>query len=479
MAFVAASFRDPAGSVFTLAGDEQQRVYRAVTREGARDFEAFLASPPALDLIESGRVVRSTPVTGIQRAELLAGRDAAVLLEHERIPFPSFPAEWPPEMLHAAGVVTLELARILRPYHIGLKDATPYNVLFRGPRPVFIDVLSFERREPGDCTWTAYGQFLRTFLLPLLVNRRMEMPLDQIFATRRDGLEPEDVLRWTPLVSRLLPPCFSLVTLPAWLGGRRGPDDSRMYQTRLEDDHEKVQYILNALYQRLEKFLAQVAPQAGRRSTWSDYLESNNNYSERHFAQKQDFVREALAEYTAGRVLDAGCNTGHFSVLAARAGCDVTAIDYDPVVVGALWRRAYAGNLPILPLVVNLARPTPASGWNNCETPSFLERARGHFDAVLMLALIHHLLVSERIPLESVIDLAADFVGESAKGIAIIEFISPEDSMFKRLVRGRDELYRHLTREHFEAAARRRFEIVRKQHCEGSERWLYLLQASA
>ncbi len=263
------------------------------------------------------------------------------------------------------------------------------------------------------------------------------------------------------------------------MGARHNQDDSSVYRKRILPDPEKARYILDALFRRLERLLLRVAPAPDRTSTWSDYLESNNNYSAEHFAAKQEFVGDALAEFAPRRVLDAGCNTGHFSVLAARSGADVTAIDYDPVVAGALWRHAQAENLPILPLVVNLARPTPACGWNNRETPSFLDRARGHFDAVLMLALIHHLLVTERIPLEAVIDLAGDLVSQSAAGIVLIEFIAAEDSMFRRLVRGRDELYRHLTREHFETTALRRFDIVRTQHCEDTHRWLYLLRLRA
>src|ERR1019366_6854863 len=217
-----------------------------------RDFEASLASPPAARLIASGSIVRSAPVDGVRRELLLSGRPATpLLLEHERIAFPSFPTEWPPEMLHAAAALTLELARIFLPHHIGLKDATPYNVLFRGPRPVFVDVLSFERRDPGDSAWAPYGQFLRTFLLPLVANRRLHMPLDQIFATRRDGLEPEEVLHWTPVLQRVLPPFLSLVSLPAWLGARRNPDDDSVYRKRILSDPEKARYILDALFHRL------------------------------------------------------------------------------------------------------------------------------------------------------------------------------------------------------------------------------------
>src|SRR5204862_7399442 len=138
--------------------------------------------------------------------------------------------EWTPEMLHAAGLLTLDLARELLADGLGLKDATPYNVLFHGPEPVFIDVLSFERREPGDPTWLPYAQFVRTILLPLLANRAYGLGLDQILTTRRDGSEPEEVYRWTKPSQRLRSPYFSLVTMPSLLGGKHKQDDTRIYE---------------------------------------------------------------------------------------------------------------------------------------------------------------------------------------------------------------------------------------------------------
>src|SRR5207249_3979296 len=109
----------------------------------------------------------------------------------------------------------------------------------------------------------------------------------------------------------------------------------------------------------------------------------------------------------------------------------------DPAVVGATWRRARAEQLDLLPLVVDLAQPTPATGWDNREWPGFLERARGQFDAVLMLAVLHHLLVTERVPLPAILALAAALT----RDLAIIEFVAPEDPMFRRLARGREGLH--------------------------------------
>jgi SAM-dependent methyltransferase len=179
-----------------------------------------------------------------------------------------------------------------------------------------------------------------------------------------------------------------------------------------------------------------------------------------------------MQDFAPRQVLDVGCNTGHFSAIAARAGAGVVAIDYDPVVLGDVWRNARSEKLNILPLAVNLTRPTPGIGWRNQECGSFLERARGKFDAVLMLAVIHHMLVTERVPLSDIIHLAAELTTD----ILVIEFISPEDSMFQRLTRGREELHKDLTPALFEDFCKTHFDIVRTQHVEGSTRWLYLLR---
>jgi hypothetical protein len=140
--------------------------------------------------------------------------------------------------------------------------------------------------------------------------------------------------------------------------------------------------------------------------------------------------------------------------------------------VGALWRTASKENLDILPLVVDLTRPTPAIGWRNQECPSFLERARGGFDLVMMLAVVHHMLVTERIPLEDLLELADDL----SRGYVLIELVAPPDPKFQHIVRGRDELYSHISPAWFETAALSRFELVRSARIDGLSRWLYLFR---
>jgi SAM-dependent methyltransferase len=473
----AVSFRDPAGRLFVL-GD---RVIRFVNRSAMAELEACFASPTIRQLVVSGRLITTEALSRSQLAKLreedasldfFATEFDGVPVEHERIPFRSFHYEWPPEMLHAAGELTLDLAESLLPEGLGLKDATPYNVLFRGPKPVHVDLLSVEQREAGDPTWLAFAQFSRTMLLPLLANKHFGIRLNQVLGSQRDGLEPEQVYRLCRPWQKLCPPFLTLAALPTWLTPRQNTEDGKLYQKRRLANPEKAQFVLQRLFKRLRHELAQVAPSGKQRSAWSDYVSSESTAAEGYLADKEHFVAAALTQLTPHTVLDVGCNTGHFSVMAAQHGARVIGIDADPVVVGRVWRHAVSNCLDILPLVVDLSRPSPGIGWRNRECPSFLARAAGTFDLVLMLAVLHHLLVSERIPLAEVMALAAELTTDSL----IIEFVPREDPMFRRIARGRDELFDSFDQQAFERACERGFTIVQSQQLGQTSRRLYLLR---
>ena len=272
-----ASFRDPAGSLLRLGG----RILRVVNPAGVRDLNAILQSAAAQRLIKSGAVVGTRVLDESKTREVLANpavrdvfdaRLGQIVVEHERIEFPSFPYEWAPEMLYAAGMLTLDLAQALLPDGLGLKDGTPYNVLFRGPEPVFIDVLSLEVREAGDPTWLPYAQFVRTILLPLLANKYYGLRLDQILTTRRDGLEPEEVYRWSKPLDRIRPPFFSLVSMPTWLSGKHNQHDTSIYRKKLLSDPEKASFILprrrNLWATEYAPMAAESSPRAARDPMW-------------------------------------------------------------------------------------------------------------------------------------------------------------------------------------------------------------------
>jgi SAM-dependent methyltransferase len=463
----APSFRDPGGSVWNFGG----RVLRVVHAPAVGDLRAFLESK-TVERLPATRVLSAAE---IRELPAWFASDGSVVLEHQRIPFATYPSEWPPEMLHAAARLTLDLAEESLGEGFGLKDATPYNILWRGAEPVFVDMLSFERRDPLESTWLALAQFQRTFLLPLLANRHFDWPLDRIFATRRDGLEPEEIYRTLGPLRRFASPFLMRVSVPVWLGRRAERSARTLYRPRPMSDAPKAQYVLRALFARLRRDLESVKPVPRRSSAWSGYAADGHRYAPEQSAAKEEFVLESLRAFAPRRVLDIGCNIGNFSAMAAREGAAVAAIDGDPVVAGAAWTRARAMGLNILPIAMNIARPTPAMGWRNEEVPGFLDRACGAFDCVMMLALVHHLLVTERVPLPEIARLAAGLTADTA----IVEFVGPEDPMFQRLVRGRGHLHRDLTRAQFEECFDRHFEIVRSRTLPESHRIVYALRKKA
>ncbi len=470
------SLRDPSGRLFELDG----RLIRVVEADAAADIDPILAWLAHARPFGRGRVVTSTRLDDSSAFELYRRlRDAgdrmvppALVLEHEKIEIVSYPYEWAPAMLHAAGALTLELAEDALGHGFGLKDATPYNVLFEGPEPVFVDLLSFERRDANDPTWLACGQFMRSFILPLLLNSHFGMPVTQTLLARRDGPEPEEAYRvgrgWRgPLTGGFL----TTVTIPMLLGRLVGSDPAWLYKRRMARSATEASFVLRALFGRLRRLLERTAP--GRRSShWTGYREDSERGLPEYMEAKRAFVQRALETHSSRRVLDVGCNTGEFSRLAARTGASVVAIDSDPQVVDELWREARERNEPILPLVVDLARPTPGIGWLNQECPSFLERLDGAIDCVLMLAIVHHLRVTEGIPLAEIVRLMASLTSD----IAVIEFVDPRDPMFRRLARGREHLYVDYTRDTFERDCAEFFEVVQQTLVNDSTRWLYLLK---
>jgi SAM-dependent methyltransferase len=435
------TFRDPAGSV-ELRTDG---AYRSIRAPYDAEILEFLGLPLATELVAQGRLVASEVVSP-------AGSET-LLLRHPRISFQSFPWEWAPGLWLAAAELTLNLCSELVQHGWLLKDATPLNVLFQGTQPIFIDVLSIERMDPHQPIWLAYGQFVRTFLLPMLAYSRLGWPL-QASLMRRDGYEPEDIYSALSWPARLQQPALSAVTLPSLLASNKKMQAGSL-ASRAVKEPELAQQILLKTLKGLLSQMRKVTP-AHRSSTWSDYAETATHYSDEDHGRKRRFVTQALVEARPSRVLDVGCNTGVYSNLAADAGAEVVSIDTDLQAVDRLCASLKGSGKNILPLCVDLAHPTPAIGWENREYASFLSRCADHFDTVMMLAVLHHLLLRNQIPLDRIAALCSNLTTQHL----ILEWVPPADPKFQELLRGRDTIYAHITEAAFRDAFAEHFTTI-------------------
>ncbi len=450
-----ATFRDPAGSLRI----DDDRVLRTVRPEYAEDCLNFLGSELAQNWIATGRLVETRVVSSVPGEQLE--------LEHQRVFFPSYPWEWTPGPWLAAADLTLDFAEQQLSIGRVLKDATPLNVLFEGSRPVFVDVLSTEARELDNPLWTAYGQFVRTFLLPLAACKYLGWPLAASLA-RRDGYEPRDLYPYLSAWTRIKPAVFSHVTLPFLLEKENATNTSA---GKLKQRADVALYMHRRRIKHLRRALRAFTPKTGD-SKWSAYPESAFHYSPADRSEKREFIERILYTAKPANVLDVGANTGEYSRLAAQAGANVVAWDTDVAASEQNWRAACESRLPILPLLADAARPTPALGWRNSETSSLLERARGRFDLVMMLGLIHHLLLIDQIPMREV----ARLVNELTTRWAIVEWVPATDIRFRELCRGRDSLYAHLDEQAFLKSFTEYFDPVARKPLSNGRILFFLLR---
>lgn len=454
------TFRDPAGELRLTAGYALRRIRPAAVEET----QAFLASPLRSSLEQSGDLIPSKVAAPGSHPSIAAGE---FWLEHPRLDPISYPWEWTTAQWRAAAELTLRIASRAIDAGWTLKDATPLNILFSGPRPILVDVLSFERRDPHSSVWLAYGQFVRTFLLPLVAAKYLSWPLHATLF-ERDGYEPRQIYEALPRWRRLNTDLLDVVTL-ATVFERPGSKRGGSKMTQPTTDPSLATHVLQKRIARLGRQIQNAAGQHGD-SQWSRYEQSAGHYQPTDVEEKQLFVKRALARCQPKRVLDIGANTGTYSLLAADAGATVVALDSDTAALEVLWRTAAKQNKPITALVANIARPTPAAGWRNREQFSLLERLSVGFDLVLMLAVIHHLILREQLPLAHIADLCAGLT----RRWLLLEWVPPSDPMFQEWLRGRDDLYGHLTESDLTHAFVPHFSVVERAQL-GNGRVLLLL----
>lgn len=450
------SYRDPGGFVYRRDGV----LYRQIDSSSIEDWTAFLASGLADRLIASGRLVAHevAPLTAA------ATPDAREVIKPEVIEFISYPFEWTFGELKDAALLTLDVELEALAAGWTLKDASAYNVQFRDSRPVLIDSLSFEPHEDG-APWVAYRQFCEHFLAPLAVMSRRDIRLGSLLRADPDGIPLDLAKGLLPWRTRLDFGLFSHLHLHASAQVRHaGDDDDGAAAKRVRISRPK----LIGLIGNLRSTVAGLTWKPSG-TEWSDYAE-NTSYNDQATQAKERLVGEFVRQVPGPRVWDLGANTGRYSRIAADAGKRVLAFDIDPAAAERNYHQVLAEKRTnVLPLILDVANPSPGIGWANEERRSLLERADP--DLILALALVHHLAISRNVPLPMLFDLFAKLAPW-----AIVEFVPKEDVMVRRLLATRRDVFPSYTLDGFRSAAAGHFSVVAERPIEDSPRTLFLLR---
>jgi ribosomal protein L11 methylase PrmA len=299
-----------------------------------------------------------------------------------------------------------------------------------------------------------------------------DVRLNQLSRTNIDGVPLDLAGRLLPLRSRLRPTLAIHIHLHAKFqsayadagavgvaaGASRPTGRGRRFGRRA----------LLGLVDHLEAAVAGLRWEPGA-SPWSGYYR-DNTYNDDAMARKEQVVAAYLDRIRPTTAWDLGANTGRFSRTAAARGIATVAFDNDPCCVERNYREvARRGESRLLPLLLDLTNPSPANGWLNRERASLLER--GPVDAVLALALVHHLAIANNLPLVSI----AEFLHQAGRR-AIVEFVPKGDPQVARLLASRKDVFPDYHRHEFERCLRSFFDIEDSEPLPGSERVLYLLR---
>lgn len=414
------SFRDPWGSVYMKDGE----IRRAVFGPGAGHYAGAKERGVYEELIKKGFLIaheeRSLDDAGLPEGTVFN-------LFHPRLPMVSYPWEWTFSMLKDGALLHLDVMEELLPRGYWLRDASAFNVQFDGKRVLLIDTLSLGERVPGS-PWVAYRQFCSHFLAPLALAAFVDIRTLALWRSYIDGYPLDLAVAMLPWRARYRPGLWMHLALHAAF--QRKADTKEDLDERVGKKTPKVSdQGLIGLVRSLRRTTARLTWKDGE-SLWKSYGEIRT-YTSEDVGHKSRFVSRVLDDLNPGTVWDLGANTGEYSELAASRGAFVVSVDGDAACTELIYRHLTKGKkLPVLPLTMDLANPSPGLGWDGLERPGLSER--GPADLALALALLHHLTLTGCVPLEQVARWLARLSAH-----LVVEFVPPQDPMVKKLLRNR------------------------------------------
>lgn len=434
---ISSSFRDPSGYVF----EEDGVIYRKIS-DTYKDTLMELGKSGLYDNLVDNRLM--VPFKIISEDTIMP----------EMVKFISYPYEWSFSQLKDAALVTLEIAKRSLYRGMILKDASAYNIQFHKGRPMLIDHLSFEVYKEGE-PWIAYKQFCEHFLAPLVLMSYKDVRLSQLLRIYIDGIPLDLTNSLLPLRTYFNPNLLLHIRAHS-ASQKRYADKSMRVKGKVGRNS------LLGLIDNLESCIKKLEWKP-KGTEWIDYYEGNSEYIE----SKKKLVEEFLNKSNPKTVWDLGSNIGLFGRLTR---AQTISFDIDPACVELNYLTVKEKKeSSILPLLLDLTNPSPGIGWENKERTTIWER--GHADTILALALVHHLAISNNLPL----NMIAGFLKNICNSL-IIEFIPKSDPKIQKLLVTRKDIFPDYTQEAFEEEFGKLFTIQESKEIESSGRILYLMK---
>lgn len=447
------SFRDPSGFVFKV----DEILYRQINKCYKEDYLQLQNSGLYRELVEKDFLVKHKEDDD---SSLLSGEGYLIIMP-EQIDFISYPYEWCFDQLKDAALLTLKIQKLALNKGMTLKDASAYNVQFHNGKPIFIDTLSFEVYNQNT-PWGAYRQFCQHFLAPLVLMKHIDVRLNSMLRTYIDGIPLDIASKMLSWKTRLNFSSLMHIHLHANMQTKYASKGEKQKDAGLSKGK------LIALISGLESTISGLNP-SKQNTEWEKYY-SFTNYSESGAQHKANLIDGYLDIIKPKNLWDIGANDGTFTKIAYSRGIKSVAFDIDPLAVNNHYKNLKESNeANALPLILDMTNPSPGLGWASTERASVTKRSG--VDLIMALAIIHHLAISNNVPLDQIAQLMSNW----GKAL-IIEFVPKGDSQVDLLLLSRKDIFTEYDQPTFEKVFSNYFEIIESKQIEGSTRVLYLMK---
>jgi hypothetical protein len=430
------SIGDFNGRVFYWEGG----LYRGVGAGRAEMYRGLFADGTISRLIERKLLV-GTEISG------LAVEGFELVLSHRAVPVVSYAYEWCAGMLKDAALLTLDLEIELCARGLTLQDAHPWNVLFDGPRPCWVDFGSIVPAR-GDTLWRAYDEYCHFYLYPLLVmaggHHRVAR---RMLADSDDGVLRAEAEALTGQ-GRARSVLGSVGHKAMALGRRVVPGGIRGMLRNRAADQRAGRDVSAERPEFLRQLREKITGIRVRPPLYSAVHGNGASGQGSMDASRVAAVARALMATRAASVLEVSYESPFYGTLAAKAGARTVAVSVDEAHVEDLYGQARRDGLDVLPLVMDFRAPSP--GYGLCGQTSAPATERLGCDLVVALDVTHHLGVRYRLNFDQIARGLATF---AAKGV-LVDFVEGEHPATRAYWSADFAWY---TRENFEAALRRRF----------------------
>ena len=429
---------------------ERKYAYRMIGVEKADNFRLVY------ERICSSEVLRKSIVDTCILEDQGLQSTYPLVLQHEYLPLISYCSEWSPMMFRDYVLFMLDFISELDRVGLGLQDPSLYNTTFHNGRFIYVDY--------SGIFWDKTNWFIMQTFIELHINTLVMLTKSQ--AKGYLYLQnPRMVAKYADIAGYL-----------------NQQEAVRYHEILTICEKATVSGDVNKVCELLKDYVQLVTTDFASVSDWTGYQDVlySHMHGQQDYTQKQKEVLSLVRSVAPTTLLDLAGNMGYYSIALSKSLKYAVTIDIDSGISDSAYEmiKKFSVN-NVHPICLNFITPTPAIYRNNAVYTDtihpYIKGALERFqcDMVLVLAVIHHLALSQGLTFEEIIGQVFLFTNR----YVIIEFIDREDEWVARYLRQYSELRTAwYTREKFEIALSEKFAISAIRPSDTETRTLYLCE---